>query len=209
MVPNDKIIRLSSAVTDEELSEAFELYEVSGSMRAVADATGIDYPALRAAMNRDPIRLAHVRATRAERIAKRWEDVEQVSSSATGKLIEAYNELIVHVLSSIQAGVEETDLVDPYAKKKGTKLSPMQALQYLIDKRILEQVSKAGMNAAKISEGMRQIAQTEVRMVKTTSSNDMDDATLERHYEELLAAGLPIPPGLAHWWALRQKPSAG
>lgn len=200
MANTNKSLKLSTSVSGEELEEAYELYEATGSIKAVSERMGISYPVLRAAMGRDPIRLAHVRATRAEKIASRWEQVEQVASATSGALLQAYHELVIHVLSCLQANMTETDMVDPHDIKGKRRLSPMQALQYLLDKRVLEQVGKAGFNAAKISEGMRQIAHNETQEVRTASSNELNESDLLRTCEELKAAGMPIPPGLAQWW---------
>lgn len=185
----------------DELDEAFRLYEDVGSMKAVASALGRSYDSLRNAMMRDPLRLLDARAVRAERVAQRWEGVEERAANLTLKLLAMSHEMVDHIMSCHLNGVNETDIPDPYDRKGDGKMTPMHAMQWLMEKRILEQGQKTGLSAAKIAEGFRQLAVADggpgVKSLRDQAQLGPDE--IAQTISEMEQAGLPLPPGLAHW----------
>lgn len=188
-----------------EVDRAFALYETTGSIKEVSRIMEVPYAAVREALYRDPIRKHDVEAVRAEQVARRWEAVDESSSALCMKLLRMIHAMVDHVQSHADAGVELTDLIHPKDKGGKVRLSPMQAIQYLFEARVLEQAQKTGLSSAKIAEGFRQIASAEggpgIKNLREQAS--LTPAQIEQTISELQAAGLPLPPGLSQWQASR------
>ena len=192
-----------SPPAQEDVNEMFNLYEVLGSMKAVSHEMGMPYHVVRGTMMKDPIRFHDTRAARGEDIAQRWETVEKKASEASLRMMHMYCEMLSHIESCLQTGAE-TDI--PRMKGKGN-MSGQEAMLYCIDRRVLEQIQKAGFNSAKISEGMRQIAlmDSSPGVKDARRAQGMSDEELAQACSEFEAAGMPLPPGLAAWKAGRRE----
>lgn len=200
---SDVVYNLTNAdvgLSPEEDAQAWLLYEQTGSMEEVAKMLGLRVHLVKAAICRDQIRMIDIQTTRMEQMARRWEENETKSAAATSKLIDIVMGVIAHVDACKAAG-SETDLIDVMSKTH-VKMSVTQAYQWLISTGLLMNLSKAGFNAAKISEAMRLMAFDKEHAKGSNRAHDpstMSDKDLWELITELEATGRPLPWGVAQW----------
>ena len=201
---------------DEE-EQAWKLYEGCGNMAEVSRTMKAPYNTVYHALNRDPIRLHDIQRVRADAIASRWEQVEGRCAKTTYTALEMVDELLQHIRSCADAGID-TDIPNPRAAPdkdgKVRCMTPMEATFWVIQMKILDGTAKAGFTAAKISEGMRMVASNGQVGTKMTENakrdvSNVSDAELERMVTELESAGRPLPWGVQQWKDARKNREAG
>lgn len=199
MSDNDLVVTQTGLSPEEEML-AWELYERHGSMDAVAKKMGIRPYLVKAALCRDQIRLIDTQTTRAEAMAQRWEDNEIKLAGLTNQMLDVLTGMLKHIKQCMADDVT-TDLVNMRYPDKG-KMSPTEAYQWLLEQGMIDSLSKSGINAAKISEGMRLLAFDKDNA--KGSNRKLDPSTMSNEelwglVADMEGSGRPLPWGVAQW----------
>ena len=197
---------------DELADKIWEVYERTGSMRQTArDLCQEDgyasYSRVRRVLTSDPIKLSDIRMARAESTVTRWEGKEIECAELTGHMIESVRKILSHIEECETEG-KDTLLIDCRSKDRSC-MSPMQARQWLMETKQLDQVSRAGVNAAKSIEGLRQMmfqgmvgADLKKAAGDPGSITDAELMMLVTHLEE---AGEKIPDHVQEWYETKRR----
>ncbi|MGD9631458.1 MAG: hypothetical protein AB7V18_19640 [Pyrinomonadaceae bacterium] len=152
-----------------------------------------------AVLNRDVIRKKAIQVSRAEDVAARWEGQEAKSAAICGQMLDIVEGMIKHIRACKLSG-EDTDLCE-MTQAGFQRLSPTQAMQWLLKVRILDMVQKIGMTGAKICEGMKMMYRNDHLTASGVAGDpkSMTDAELHRLVGEIESAGLKLPWGVSQW----------
>jgi len=198
-------------LTPEQEDSAWAEYERCGNFAEVARQLQVPYNVIYHTLNRDPIRLHDVQRVRADSVAARWEGIEGKAAKSTSRLLDFMEGIIAHIVACEESGQEMTDL--PHWKD-GHKMTVLEAMTWLVNNKILETVTKSGFTAAKIAEGMRQVASGGHVGQKALGEASRDvskvsDEELARMVSELEATGRPLPWGVQQWKDARNSRAGG
>lgn len=133
-------------------------------------------------------------------MASRWEAQESKSAAVCGQLLDVVSGMLAHVKECIDNGNEYTDLC-AITVNGPLKLTPTQAYQWIIEKRVMDMAQKVGMTGAKICEGMRQMYRqdSEVASGADGDPKTMTDEELRRLIGEIESAGHTVPWAVSQW----------
>lgn len=182
-------------------TKIWEAYEKTKSIAETSRQLKLTYSEVRRVLQQDPIRFADIELAQHEEQAQRWAEMEQRLNRSLGGVIDLQDQLITHVLACLDQGID-TDLIRP---KGAGNMTAMEAVQWLIQNRVLDGVSKGGFQAAKVAEHMRTLkmnglaGKTDPSKGANIDPSNMSTAEIKeliRQYEE---AGLALPESLALW----------
>ena len=157
-------------MTDAEM--IFDAYERLGTLRGVARELDIPYATVRRTLQHDLVRMYDAQMGRMERVAEEWSDQERTSLRITQAMMGMLERLVSHIAESWDEG-RLTELRDgnlkPYRllscvegeyqyEQVNTRMTPVQALQWLFGTKQPDMVARMGFNAAKVAETFRQLA---------------------------------------------------
>lgn len=189
----------------EQEDQAWAFYEDCGSMAMVARTMQVAFHHVRIALNRDPIRLSHVRACRAEAEAGRWQEIGKQGMDLMRRVSSYYEYLFNHIDVCLEEQREFTDIPNPYSKT-GKMLTPMAALQWLMTNNVHNAISKGSDVAIRNAGYYNTIAMPEALpggLKKldgpARDPSSMTDEDLLRMVEDLRAAGRSLPWGVQKW----------
>lgn len=216
MTNSDKHIEVIG-LSHEQEEEAWALYEACGNMAEVARTINARYQNVYATLHRDPIRLHDVQRVRADAVASRWESVEGRCARTTYNMLDMIDKILQHIQACEDAGIN-TDIPNPkcFPDKEGVVrcMTPMEAMLWVIQSKMLDSTAKAGFTSAKISEGMRMVASNgqvgpKSSGVAARDISQLADEELARMVSDLEAIGRPLPWGVQQWKAAREARGGG
>lgn len=185
-------------LTPEQEEAAWQLYEQSGNMAEVARQLKVHYHHVYAAFNRDPLRLHDINKVRADASAARWEALDHGSTTLQHRVLKMMDRVLSHIEACEEAGCE-TDLLT----SEGDKMTPMQAMQWVMSSRQLDPVHKTGFAAARISAELRMVAMHGPAGRKAADGgrdpSTMSDAELLALAKDLQSQGRELPHGVAQY----------
>lgn len=191
-----------SSVEEEQERTIWSVYQASGNAAEAARQTGLPYHTVRRVLNDDPIRKLSIVNTRAEEVVARWEARETQASNSTKLMLDLLEGLIGHVARHLKAGSDLTDLTGVFGRIV-KRLTPIEAVQWLIQNGALDQAQRVGYNALKATETIRQMVlqseHGEDLSVNTPKGDphSLSDSELRKLVGELRASGQEVPWGLA------------
>lgn len=207
-------------LTPDETEQAWGLYEKTGNIAEVARQLRASYYHVRAALNRDPIRLHEIRQARLDDTHARWEGQEVKATKLTHDIMDIVDGIVRHIHACVAQGENLTDLVSnramPFVDEDGhvvlgqdgfplmPRMTPTQAMQWLVESRILDSIGRVSANANKAVVGLKMVEQVEKeRKGDTIDPTKMSDAELLALVDDLKASGRELPPAVQEW--LKQK----
>jgi hypothetical protein len=204
-------------LTPEQEDQVWAIYEKTGNVAEVARQLDTTYYHVRTTLARDPIRLHETRQARCEDMALKWEGREAQAAKLSGELMEFLDAILRHIRACTVSGEEFTDLVNTRShpimvdgKAVLPRMTPMQAVQWLLETKQMDAVHKMAFAAAKIGEGLKQLSWADPNKAtgSTADPSKMTDGDLMRMVDEIKAAGRELPAGVAEWCQAREQGKA-
>lgn len=190
----------------------FEVYESTRNIRQTARQLDLTFSEVRRALQSDPVRYADIELAEHEEQGRRWAEIEQQLVKAIDETVSLQAELVGHVRCMMDAGVEETDLKVYNSDGVGRALSPMEAIQWMIEKRVMDGIVKGGFQAAKIAEVMRTlkmqglVGKTDPSKGAQLDPSSMSAGEIASMVREMEEQGREVPENLKVW-ARHQLPA--
>jgi hypothetical protein len=187
---------------DQDIQDRiWHLYEEKGDAQAVASDLDVELSEVMMVLDRDPVRSMNVRRGWCDVSAARWQEQEGKAAQLSNKMVGVVEGMLDHIdkcsKGTLDHGVCDltgeplTALIDPRSKER-TQMSVTQAMQWLVETKQLDIMGRFAMNAARISESMRNLAigdEAQIRKKAAGQSHSMSDNQVAEGLLELLNDG--------------------
>lgn len=197
---------------DSVQAQIWSLYERTANITEVADELDISLSDVVSVLDRDPLATYHIRRAFCDQSAARWQDQEAKAARLSNRMVSVVEAMLDHIDTcrrdaphghDDKTGEAWTAMVDPRSKDR-SRMTVTQAYQWMIQTGQLDVLGRFAMNAARISESMRNIAignEATIRKRSASSTSGMTDTQTMDHLIQLYRDGDLMPGSAPHRWA--------
>jgi hypothetical protein len=201
-----------SVLPDQTLQDQiWHLYEDKGDAQAVARDLDVELSAVMSVLDRDPVRSMNIRRGWCDVSAARWQEQEGKAATLSTKMVGVIEGMLDHIEKckadaphgyDDDTGEPLTALIDPRSKDRA-QMTVTQAMQWLVETKQLDILGRFAMNAARISESMRNLAigdEAQIRKKAAGQTSGMSDKQIAEQLLELEQEGNLSPDDpVIHW----------